>query len=179
MSSSSSFSPPQPFSVSSSSFMEADEDEEGRERRNPSNSEIRKGRDVSHISQRSTGETYPPDQTSPLSSSSFFSSLQSSDSSSKSYGGKGSLSAAQLLFLEEGIACNVREDGRSCIDIRPSDVYVHVLPKSASSSLVCSTENVVLCGVSVCLYTRKYLFFSAITLSSLFSLTRPPISPSI
>nr|CEL66399.1 TPA: exosome complex exonuclease, putative [Neospora caninum Liverpool] len=63
--------------------------------------------------------------------------------------GKGVLCAAELLYLEDGVACNVREDGRACIDVRPSQVDTFALPKCSASSIVRSSENTVLCGVSM------------------------------
>ncbi|PFH34610.1 3' exoribonuclease family, domain 1 domain-containing protein [Besnoitia besnoiti] len=63
--------------------------------------------------------------------------------------GRSLLSTAELLYLEEGIACNVREDGRACIHVRPSEVETFALPKCSASAIVRSSENTVLCGISV------------------------------
>ncbi|XP_058515627.1 uncharacterized protein LOC131479000 [Ochotona princeps] len=59
------------------------------------------------------------------------------------------MSAAEQLFLEEGAECGVREDGRACCDVLPSDVMTHVLPQCHASAAVRSSENAVLCGVQL------------------------------
>ncbi|KEP64808.1 UNVERIFIED_CONTAM: 3' exoribonuclease family, domain 1 domain-containing protein [Hammondia hammondi] len=89
-----------------------------------------------------------------MAAASSFSSLSSAPSSAAASEaaacrGRGLLCGAELLYLEEGVACNVREDGRACVDVRPSQVDTFALPKCSASSIVRSSENTVLCGVSM------------------------------